>query len=87
MRIVKGVCPKCGREHIRSSPVPLTIVCPCYKICPICGEEMKPFKPDMNPKTYNITGEQEWTSKTLYYCPNHEPPYYSDLKPVEVLLT
>jgi len=45
------------------------------------------FKPDLDPKTYDATGEQEWTVDTLYYCPNHTPPYYSSQKPVEVMLT
>ena len=87
MGIVSGECRECGRKFVRSSPVPITVVCPCYRICPLCGAEMTPFKPDLDPKTYDATGEQEWTVDTLYYCPNHTPPYYSSQKPVEVMLT
>jgi len=57
---------------------------------------MIPFVPDLNPSTYRnekvheVKGQgaelSEWTVETLYYCPNHTPPYYSKQKPVEVAL-
>ena len=96
--MVRGVCPKCGRLITRMSPVPIVAVCPCYRICPICGAEMIPYKPNLSPRTYRIrygfgsdspssTGGEEPTNLTLYYCPNHTPPYYSSQPPIEVQLT
>ena len=84
--MVKGKCGRCGKDIIRSSPVSMLVLCDCYRYCPLCGAEMTPYTPDLDPKTYNITGEKEGTVETLYVCFNHTPPYYSSQKPVEVLL-
>ena len=47
---------------------------------------MKSFRPDMDPRAYGVVEEQEWTVETVYVCRNHDPPYYSKKKPVEVVL-
>jgi len=59
---------------------------------------MTPFSPDdANPISYRgedrfgVKGQAlekaEWNLETLYVCYNHTPPYYSNVKPVEVKLT
>jgi len=95
LRQVKGTCSECGRDIVRRSPVPIIVVCDCYKKCPICEAEMTPYMPDLSPRTYReeknidplgLADQNEATAATLYVCLNHTPPEYSDQMPVEVLL-
>ncbi|MEM2309228.1 MAG: hypothetical protein QXV71_01845 [Candidatus Bathyarchaeia archaeon] len=97
MTFVYGVCGACGRIIRRNSPVPITIVCDCYRLCPLCGGQMKPHTPTLPPRAYGNEDSFEWdplglaekcgaTSETLYVCRNHQPPYYSTRRPVEVEL-
>jgi len=94
-----GRCPECGREYYR--PEPCIVVCPCYKICPLCGNEMTAVSPDLNPHTYRnekgfdhtrttigpgLAVKSDMDIETRYVCTNHTPPYYSDMKPIEVEL-
>ena len=95
VRNVRGECGRCGRFIIRPGHAPTSVICECYRYCPICGREMEPYRPDLDPKTYRCWGELDifrftrgvgpsfWT---VYICPNHEPPYYSSLHPSEVQL-
>jgi hypothetical protein len=82
----QGTCPVCGRLILRKRPADYG-VCDCYKYCPLCSPAytvpMTPYTPDLTPTTY----ESEKGIDVLYYCPNHSPPYYSKVKPVEVKLT
>jgi len=90
-----GVCPRCGKTLRRKLPLNLAI-CDCYKYCPLCGAEMKPYMPDLSPhiygieRTYELKGipvnGQGWNVKTVFVCLNRSPPYYSNLRPVEVKL-
>lgn len=95
--MVKGRCEICGKIITRSNPVPMLVLCDCCKYCPLCGAEMTLYTPDLNPRTYRDEDNPSWNPlglaakcdasvKTLYVCRNHSPPYYSSLKPVEVLL-
>ena len=88
----EGVCPVCGRVWRRERPAD-SVLCDCYKYCPVSGKEMQPYTPDLNPRTYrneNIddpAGEasnHEATIETRLYCPDCS--YYSDGTPVEVKL-
>jgi len=88
----EGVCPVCGRVWRRERPAD-SVLCDCYKYCPVCGKEMQPYTPDLNPRTYrnentaDPTGQasqHEGTLQTKLYCPNCG--YYSDGVPVEVKL-
>jgi len=90
-REVRGACPECGKETVRLSPVPLVVVCDCYKTCPSCGSEMAPYTPDLSPSTYGpiegdaARGDTEKPVDILYRCPSCG--YYSAQKPVEVTLS
>jgi len=55
------------------------------------------YTQDLSPATYRKEDDPEWdplgqaskseaSTETFYVCYNHEPHYYSDQKPVEVLL-
>lgn len=88
-------CPKCGSIYYRPEPT-IIIVCPCYRICPLCGKEMTAISPDFNPQTYRnergfdhsrAASKSEMDIATRYVCTNHTPPYYSNQKPVEVELS
>lgn len=79
---VTGKCGRCGKSYTRKRPA-FSIICDCYKICPLCGQEMTPHTPDLTLSTY----QSEKGLNVLYVCNNHEPPYHSDQKPVEVKLT
>jgi len=89
-REVKGACPECGKEIVRLSPVPLTVVCDCFKKCPICGAEMAPYTPVLSPSTYGpiksdvAKGDTDHPVDIQYHCQACD--YYSSLKPVEVAL-
>jgi len=92
----EGTCSRCGKTHRQKRPAD-TAVCDCHRICPLCGAEMTPFNPDLNPRTYRaeegvaLKGQSVesplWTAETVYVCNNHYPPYYSSQKPVEVKLS
>mgnify|MGYP000097144140 CR=1 FL=1 len=98
MNIVRGVCPSCGRTITRTGRVPVVVVCDCYRRCPICGLEMTPYRPDLDPKTYGSEDHPDWdvlglasggevpSIEIIFVCLEHAPPYYSRLKPVEVTL-
>lgn len=97
MVLVQGVCGVCGRVIRRESPVPLVVLCDCYRECPLCGAIMKPYTPDLSPRVYGSENSAEFdplglaervegSAGTLYACLNHEPPYYSRRQPVEVEL-
>jgi len=96
-----GKCPRCGREFYRPEPCvivcPCYKMCPLsgYTV------EMTPVSPDLNPETYrneegwditrtaSSSGQairSDVTIETRYVCTNHTPPYYSDMKPIEVEL-
>jgi len=56
---------------------------------------MTPYTPDLSPRTYRdeknidplgLADQNEASVNTFYVCNNHIPPFYSDQKPVEVLL-
>ena len=92
----EGVCPSCGKTLIRKRPADMA-VCDCYKYCPLCGNKMASFSPDLTPSTYRAgegfalkgqaVEEPKWTVETIYVCYNHSPPHYSSQKPVEVRLS
>jgi len=82
---VQGTCPECGRTYRAPRPA-MPVLCDCYQYCPLCGNKMAAYVPDLTPSTYR-TSQSEPSMKTLYVCNNHTPPYYSSLKPVEVNLT
>ena len=88
----EGKCSSCGREYHKNSAQnsELVIVCDCYKICPICGQEMESYTPDLAPKSYGLDGKCDL--QILNVCNNlaghsSHSPYYSSLKPVEVELS
>ena len=78
----KGICTGCGKTLIRKRPADVA-VCDCYLYCPLCGEEMTPYTPDLAATTY----EPEKGLEVFYVCDKHTPPYYSKQKPVEVRLS
>lgn len=97
MVLVQGVCGACGRIIRCESPVPLVVLCDCYRVCPLCGAIMKPYTPDLSPRVYGSENRVEFDPLglaervegmigTLYFCPNHRPPYYSRRCPIEVEL-
>jgi len=58
---------------------------------------MEPYTPDLNPRVYRneddsgmdplgLAGKDEASTRTLYVCFRHNPPYYSSRLPVEVRL-
>jgi len=70
------------------------VFCDCYSKCSICGAEMTPVTPDMNPMTYRsedvtdptgMVDRSEVTMYTRYYCAACDS--YEDGVPVEVRLT
>lgn len=91
-----GTCPVCGKILRRRRPADYAL-CDCFRYCPLCGKEMKPFSPDLTPSTYGaeedfaLKGQAaespRWTVETIYVCCDHSPPYYSSQKPVEVKLS
>jgi len=95
MRILIGTCGHCGKTIRRLSNMPLMVECDCYLYCPLCGAEMTPYAPNLTPKTYRAEGDydplgeaskSEVTVETLFVCLNHDPPFYSTRKPMEVML-
>ncbi len=96
-KIVEGTCGVCDKTIRRVSPgaTPMLVECDCYLYCPLCGEKMTPYTPDLTPRTYRAEGDydplgetpkSEVSVETLYVCLNHDPPYYSTRKPMEVML-
>ncbi|MGB9960276.1 MAG: hypothetical protein ACPLKQ_07145 [Candidatus Bathyarchaeales archaeon] len=81
MKTFEGKCLRCGKTHQTRSREE-TVVCDCWQICPLCGAEMKPYTPDTAPKTYALNSLREM--QTLMVCTNHNPPFFSQQKPVEV---
>ncbi|MDH5690053.1 MAG: hypothetical protein OEY81_01310 [Candidatus Bathyarchaeota archaeon] len=80
-----GVCPKCGKTICRKRPADLA-VCDCWMYCPLDGKKMTPYKPDLTPSTYESDKGLDivmWHNSPS----NHEQPYYSKQKPVEVQLS
>lgn len=97
MGLVQGVCSCCGKKIRRESPVSIVVTCDCYRVCPLCGEQMEPYAPDLSPRTYRNENCVEWdpfkaaerderSTATVYVCRRHDPPFYSNRLPVEVLL-
>jgi len=98
MGILKGVCSSCGKIIFREGRVPTTVVCDCYRRCPLCGAEMTPYRPDLDPKSYGgernpdlealglTSGGSDPKIDVVFVCLRHSPPYYSRVKPVEVAL-
>ncbi|MEM3875133.1 MAG: hypothetical protein QXU45_08395 [Candidatus Bathyarchaeia archaeon] len=81
METLEAKCPRCGVTHqLRSKQD--TVICDCWRICPICGEEMTPYTPDTAPKTYGLDGLREM--RVLMVCTRHHPNFYGTQKPVEV---
>jgi hypothetical protein len=80
----EGKCPHCGKVHYsdRGDDV---IVCDCWRYCPLCGAEMTHYMPDLAPRSYSVDGKQDFA--ILRVCLLHSPPFYSSLKPVEVVFT
>ncbi len=97
MGLVQGVCSICGRKIRRDSPVPIVVTCDCYKYCTLCGGLMEPYTSDLSPQVYRNEEDQAWdplgvaergeaSTRTLYVCNAHDPPYLSNRQPVEVRL-
>jgi len=80
----EGKCPKCGKVH-NSEREGDIVVCGCWLYCPICGEEMTPYTPDLAPNTYGMDGKRDFA--VLMVCTHHFSPFYSAQKPVEVVCT
>jgi len=79
-----GKCSKCGKIITRPRPID-TAECDCWKHCPLCGELMEPYKPDLSPETYGYDKKREM--KILMVCNRHIPPFLSTQKPEEVFLS
>ena len=77
----EGKCPNCGKVHYSDRKGDI-VLCDCWRYCPTCGAEMTPYTPDLAPKTYGMDGKRDL--KILMVCNEHSPPFYSEMKPVEV---
>lgn len=42
---------RCGKVYVRRRPA-FSVICDCFRYCPLYGAEMTPFHPDMDPATY-----------------------------------
>ena len=92
----EGNCSRCGKTLRQKRPADV-VMCDCYRYCPLCGAEMTPLNPELNPRTYGaeeamaLKGQSVqspgWTAETVLVCNNHSPPFYSSQKPVEVRLS
>jgi hypothetical protein len=78
-----GKCSGCGREYHGSHAD--VVVCDCWEKCPECGARMEPYAPDLSPNSYGRDGKRDLL--ILRVCDNHNPPFFSALKPVEVELS
>lgn len=74
-----GKCGTCGKTLRRHRPAEYA-VCNCYLYCPLCGEKMNSYAPDLSLKAYK-SGELD----VLFQCPNCS--HKSKLRPVEVMLS
>jgi len=90
---VEGTCPRCGRLWRRRGPAG-SIICDCHLYCPICGERMEPYHPDLDPLIYRsedvldptgMASKSEATIRTRFRCPRCGE--LSDGIPVEVKLS
>jgi hypothetical protein len=88
----EGKCPRCGRVWRRERPVD-TVLCDCYRLCPLCGEEMTAYTPDLSSRVYRSEDvddpagaavKPEATVRTRLRCVRCG--YFSDGVPVEVRL-
>ncbi len=73
----------------------MVVECDCYLYCPLCGEKMTPYTPDLTPRVYRAeedydplgeAAKSEATVEALLVCLNHDMPYYSTRRPMEVML-
>jgi len=81
---VRGTCRECGRTYTAQGPA-APVLCDCYQYCPLCGNKMTPYVPDLTPGLYWSDPAKDM--RTLFACNNHTPPYYSKQRPVEVMLS
>ncbi|MCW4046579.1 MAG: hypothetical protein NWE99_03330 [Candidatus Bathyarchaeota archaeon] len=79
----EGKCTQCGKTH--RSHRKETVVCDCWRLCPVCNAEMTTYTPDLAPATYGLDGKREL--QILMVCTRHSPPFLSTQKPVEVACT
>ena len=87
MAAYSGKCSRCKREYYADYPD--VVVCDCWEHCPLCGEWMAPYIPDLAPNTYGKDGKRDML--ILRVCNNvvehsDHSPFFSILKPVEVEL-
>ena len=78
-----GRCSRCGREYYEDHKD--TVVCDCWKQCPICGAEMTPYAPDLAMNTCGFDDRRDLM--VLMVCRLHSPNFFSNQKPVEVELS
>jgi hypothetical protein len=82
-----GRCSRCNREyHADHADV---VVCDCWERCPICGQKMEPYTPDLSPSTYAQDGKRGLlilrVCNNLVGHPDHSP-YFSFQQPVQIEL-
>ncbi|HLE74933.1 MAG TPA: hypothetical protein VI864_02685 [Candidatus Bathyarchaeia archaeon] len=87
MAAFSGKCSRCGREYFADHSD--VVVCDCWEICPLCGERMEPYTPDLAPGSYGRDGKRDLL--IMRVCNNlvghaDHAPVYSEVKPVEVEL-
>lgn len=78
----EGKCLRCGktRHSARKDDI---VICDCWRHCPLCGEEMTAYAPDLMSNVYGVDGRHDLD--VLMVCPVHDPPFFSTQKPVEVV--
>jgi hypothetical protein len=84
MASYEGKCPRCSKTF-RSDRKGDIAVCDCWKTCPICGEEMTTYMPDLAMNTYGLDDRRDLA--VLMACHLHSPNFFSNQKPVEVVCT
>lgn len=82
MAAYEGKCSQCGKTHYSHRKGDL-VVCDCWRYCPLCCAEMTPYSPDLTANTYGVDGKSDLA--IIMICSNHNPPFHSDQKPVEVV--
>lgn len=80
-----GTCPRCGRKICRPRPADYA-VCNCWRYCPLDGEKMEPYTPDLTPSQYDPDKGLDVIMVHISEQ-DHPQPYYSKQKPIEVRLT
>lgn len=83
-----GKCSNCGR--VFHSDHPVVVACDCYEYCPLCGQRMTDYVPDLAPSQYGRGGVRGLLAyKVCNNLAGHSDhsPYFSTLKPVEVELS